>query len=26
MWQNLWPVFEIGRGLENFASRCLHDN
>src|SRR5215467_12303274 len=26
MWQNLWPVFEVGSGLENFGSRRLHDN
>jgi hypothetical protein len=26
MWQNLWPVFEIGGSVENFGSRRLHDN
>jgi hypothetical protein len=26
MWQNLWPIFEVGGGLENFGSRRLHDN
>ena len=26
MRQNLWPVFEVGGGLENFGSRRLHDN
>jgi len=26
VWQNLWPVFEVGSGLKNFGSRCLHDN
>ena len=24
--QDLWPVFQICRGLENFSTRCLHDN